>query len=319
MLFNGFFLFTITSSKILSEIEVLIKQIPWWSYLLMVLLIIVLFFVFPFRKRQTASHSAPITVRTPNIKIVPGNAQHIGSRSEQQDSFGFSDIYDDCSTNQYGVLAVLADGMGGLSGGKEVSHIAVQTFLHHYYCQSPNVSIKDRLIAALYEANSSILTYAEQNGYVGRAGTTLIAAALLKQKLYWVSIGDSRIYLFKNNHLIQLTKDHIYANELDEMAARGEITLEDAHNDPQRASLTSYLGVEEIVELDVSETPINLQRGDSIILCSDGLYGSVTDSEMIEICASLPAQEAAEKLMESALSKHKNNQDNATVAILSIV
>nr|WP_254119421.1 protein phosphatase 2C domain-containing protein [Bacillus sp. FJAT-29790] len=306
----------------------MLKNIPCWVYLLITGVLIVLFYLI-FQKyiRKGRNHSnrskpdpssEPITIRNSVFKVIPGNAQHIGARSEQQDAFAFSDISDDQFIRQFGVLAVLADGMGGLSGGKEASRLAVNSFLDHYLHSSNTHSIPEKLVNSVKMANDAVLQFARENGLEGGVGTTLIAAVVLNNQLYCLSVGDSRIYLHQGEALTQLTTDHIYANELDEKAAFGEITMEEAENDPQRESLTSFLGLERLEELDVTMEPIQLYEGDSVILCSDGLYGSVTNHEMIDACRRLSAQEAAEELIEMALRKQKPNQDNATVALLTI-
>lgn len=266
------------------------------------------------------SKDDPITVQIPRSRstVVPGNAQDIGSRTEQQDAFGFSDISDEEFSNKYGVLAVLADGMGGLAGGKEASQLAVQTFLRHYLYSTSSTFIPERLVSALKAANEAVLQFASENEVEGNIGTTFVATVIFNQQLYWLSVGDSRIYLKQGESLIQLTTDHNYGMELDEKAANGEITLEAAATDHQRESLTSFLGLERLERTDVAIDPIPLHKGDYIILCSDGLYGSLTNHEMIEICSSCTTQAAAEKLVEVAVSKNKPYQDNATVALLTI-
>ncbi|WNS77453.1 protein phosphatase 2C domain-containing protein [Bacillus sp. DTU_2020_1000418_1_SI_GHA_SEK_038] len=287
------------------------------------MIILVLGVYFPFRsctsmKRQITLKSDPITKIPLPFTVVPGNAQHIGSRTEQQDAFAFSDIHDHPFINKFGVLAVLADGMGGLIGGKEASNLAVQTFTNHYITSFEMDSIPEKLIFAVKEANEAVKAFAVENGVEGGMGTTLIATVIFKDQLYWLSVGDSRIYLHRNDTVKQLTTDHIYAKELDEKVAAGLISREEAKYDPQRESLTSFLGLDVIEELDVSVDPIPLEKGDSVILCSDGLYGSVSNEEMIDICRSFSTQEAAENFIEYVLKKQKPHQDNATVAILNL-
>ena len=302
--------------------------IPWWGYLIIAFLLFI--FVYLLRKNindkkgklrssNNGNHPQdPITIQNPHFNVIPGNAQAIGKRAEQQDSFAFSDLNDESFTSEYGVLAILADGMGGMLGGKEASQLAVQTFLHHYLSSSETHHISDKLLSALKEANDSVVQFARQNGMMGNVGTTLIATVVLKDQLYWLSVGDSRIYLKQGEKLTQLTSDHIYAKELDEKAANQEITFEEAANDPQRASLTSFLGLERLEQIDIAKESVPLGKGDAIILCSDGLYGSLTQMEMIEgFCTNSP-QDIAENLINLVISKEISNQDNATIALLSI-
>lgn len=303
------------------------QEIPTWAYVIVAIVLFLLLYlsIKKARKRPlknnnpvSLSNDDPITLQIPRPIVVPGNAQHIGSRTEQQDAFGFSDVSDEEFSSKYGVLALLADGMGGLVGGKEASHLAVQAFLAHYLYSTSSTFIPERLVSSLKAANEAVLQFAREHEAAGNIGTTFIAAVVFNQQLYWLSVGDSRIYLKQGESFIQLTTDHNYGMELDEKAANGEITLEEAANDPQRESLTSFLGLESLERIDVTIDPVPLSKGDCIILCSDGLYGSLTNHEIVEICSSFSTQEAAEKLVELGVSKNKPNQDNATVALLTI-
>src|SRR5436305_3497808 len=121
--------------------------------------------------------------------FTPGNAQHIGTRSEQQDSFGFSDPRDRTFTSHAGVLAVVADGMGGMAGGKTASRTAVKAFLDAYKLKRQNETIPAALNRALHFAHEAVRAAAQQIGEENM-GTTLLAAVTHGQGLYWISAGD---------------------------------------------------------------------------------------------------------------------------------
>lgn len=309
-----------------SFFEIFLLQ-PWWVHgLLLLFMIGCVYYVLKWMKKRRKGGAAPIvqvddvpiTVQRQSPAVIPGNAQTIGSREEQQDAFGFSDIGDGEFTEKWGVLAVVADGMGGLQGGKEVSHIAVQSFLEHYVQSYELKSIPEKLVASLERANMAVLDYADKHRLMGRVGTTLIAAVIFQNELFWLSVGDSRIYHNNGEHITQLTTEHKYAKELDDMVAQGLLTAEEALLDPQRESLTSFIGLEKIEQIDLSLQSLPLEKGDSIILCSDGLYGTLSDEEIREVCQYLPTQEAAEELIKLVLTKKRPHQDNATVAILTV-
>jgi serine/threonine protein phosphatase PrpC len=248
--------------------------------------------------------------------IIPGNAQHIGTRREQQDDFGFSDLNDQDFVNNGGVLAVIADGMGGLAMGREASRLAKQTMLRAYEAKTPEESIPAALTRALEVANAAVYELSRQAGQEGEVGTTLVAAVIKDQELHWVSVGDSRIYLYRQGELFLLTTDHDYGRELARMAAAGEITWEEASSDPNRRALTSYLGIPQLLEVDRNSEPEFLEPGDLVLLCSDGLYGNLTEEEMADLLETHP-QEAAELLVEATVQKNLVNQDNLTVAIMA--
>lgn len=248
--------------------------------------------------------------------ILPGNAQHIGARGEQQDSFGFSGFSDGEFTEHAGVMAVVADGMGGLVLGREVSALAVEKMIESYSEKTTQESIIRAMERALRAANQAVLARADLAGVArGNAGTTIAAVTIHKGLLYWLSVGDSRVFLWRSGMLRQLSADHVYSVQLDKKVAAGLITREQADNDPERAALTSFLGQEQIAEVCVSGEPLPLKPGDKVLLCSDGLYNTLDDLTIARLLAGSP-QEAAERLVQEAIDRHKDHQDNVTVAMM---
>lgn len=249
------------------------------------------------------------------MKLTPGNAQDIGSRARQQDAFGFSDPGDAGFVRHAGLLAVLADGMGGLERGEEASRLAVRTFLAEYAQKHSDQEIPSALDAAMAAANSAV------NG-LGRGagseapGTTLVAAAVRGDELYWIAAGDSSLYLWRGGSLTQLNTPHIYARALDLAVTAGKLTDAAAQADPQRDALTSYLGVGTALETDRNIRPLKLQSGDRVVLCSDGLSNTLSESEIAAALGSGHPQEACEALVSSALDRQAPGQDNITILLL---
>jgi PPM family protein phosphatase len=243
-----------------------------------------------------------------------GNAQHIGARQQQQDAFGFSDPADQAFVSHAGFLGIVADGVGGLTHGSEASRSAVSTFLQAYRQKSPHESIQNALSRALRSANQAVLEVAsEPSGE--RAGTTLAAAVLHNGTLHWISAGDSRIYLLHDGNLTRVTTDHTFARHLDEQMAQGMISREEAQSNSERGSITSYLGQPEPKELDRNTRPLAVQAGDSIIVCSDGFYRALDDSEIVGAFQN-GLQQGCEWLVNQAVGKDRKNQDNMTVIAL---
>ena len=251
-----------------------------------------------------------------NIVITPGNAQHIGARGEQQDSFGFS-VFDDADhVGHAGILAVVADGMGGLAMGKDASTVAVNTFLSTYMDKDPAEKIAAVLDRCLHAANRAVNKMAKNAGLEGEVGTTLVAVVIHAGMLYRVAAGDSRIYLFREGLLRQLTNDYNYGRVLDRLVAKGEMKQSEAESHPSRAALTSFLGKEDLDEYDnPSDSPLALQIGDKILLASDGLFGFLPEAEISRLMAAEP-QKAAENMVNETLLLQRPYQDNITVAIL---
>ncbi len=246
--------------------------------------------------------------------ISPGGCQHIGDRSYQQDVFGFSDKDDLDFVAHGGVLAVVADGMGGKANGGESSEVAVSIFLQSYMAKQANETVQNALLVALQEASSAVLGLANEVGEEN-VGTTLVAAVIHGSTLNWVAVGDSRLYLTRNGKLTQLTVDHVFANELDRDAANGKISREEAANHPERPALTSYLGLNPLELIDKNPGPFFLLPKDQLLLCSDGLYTALESKEVTALYANNP-QKTAEGLVARVLGKKRLGQDNLTVAVL---
>jgi protein phosphatase len=251
-----------------------------------------------------------------DVSLLLGNAQHKGKRREQQDSFAISDVSDAIFVEKGGILAALADGMGGMSLGREASALAVETMLESYAAKEDSESVDEALIRSLSRANMAVVELARKHDLEGSVGTTMIAAVIFRGGLYWISVGDSRIYLCRDGRLIQLTADHTYASELYEEASIGEISWNDALLHPQKGALTSFLGMERIPIVDRNAQPLSLRDGDRVLLCSDGLYRGLLSEEIVEEMRLSP-REAAERLVLRVLAKDLPHQDNVTAIVLA--
>ena len=254
---------------------------------------------------------------TDSLKLVPSNYQHIGSRDRQEDSFAFSDLNDRKVVEKKGVLAVIADGMGGLARGDRASQVAVRIFLREYNNKNDHNSIEHFMRRALTIANYAVFDLAlDEKGQEVDLGTTLVAVLVEQGKMHWVSVGDSLVYLLRDGALRQLNKEHIYANQLADEVENGLISKKEAIEHPERSFLTSYLGTPELIEVDYSLEPLALKAGDVVLLCTDGLNNTLSAGE---ITAGLEHPDAgtAEELVKAAIAKGKPHQDNITVLVLS--
>ena len=143
----------------------------------------------------------------------------------------------------------------------------------------------------------------------------MTAVWILGDRLHFLSVGDSRICLIRGGALTILNREHVYGTELDEKAARGEISLEEARSDPQRKSLTSYIGTDPLKKIDRSVHGMTLLPGDKVLLMSDGVFGTLTEQEILR-AAQGDAQVMAEGLQGMILAKRRPGQDNFTAVIL---
>lgn len=274
---------------------------------------------YEFQKLKTAISARlhPPTTTAP-LRVLPGNAQAVGSRERQEDSCAFSNLEESTFSSHGGYLAVVADGMGGFHDGAEASKLATAAFVEKYSQKLPGTWISDALKESLFAANEAVYRYwkKQQNG--SQIGTTLVAVVVHKNMAQWISVGDSRAYLIQRGKLKQLSTDHIYAEELDKQVHEKRIRSTEAKNHPQRESLTSYLGSDEIALISSGIHPAPLEPGDAIMLCTDGLYRALSDNEILSEF-DRDSQHFAERLLQKVLKKELPSQDNISVAVLSCV
>jgi len=259
----------------------------------------------------TAAFTGPaLSMKPPPVLI--GNSHHIGARDSQQDSFCISDIFNEEIVKNKGILGVVADGMGGLADGAEISAIVTKTMLTYFNDTPASGTPELDLLSMVYAANDNVVEFVSNRSESG--GSTVVAVNIIDDKLYWIAVGDSHIYLVRNGALMQINRDHTYAEELDEKAATGEITWEEAVNHPKRGALTSYLGMRKPDQIDRNLRPTQLLNGDRILLMSDGIFGTINDEEILETMVLVP-QESATLLMEKTLARQNPHQDNMTVIV----
>jgi protein phosphatase len=256
------------------------------------------------------------------MSFLPGNAQHIGARSSQQDSFGFGDPEDEAFLAHGGFVAVVCDGMGGMEHGDLASRTAVRTFLDAYRKKTPEESIPDALERSVREANDRVVEMAHNLGAAESVGTTLVAAVLLdtqpsSKSMYFISVGDSGLFHISDGQLQTVNRPHIFANILDTAVSRGTLSKEQALLHPERESLTSFIGVGVLEEIDRNVDPWPIADGDTILLASDGLFKTLTADEVLESCHGHP-QTWPDSLVARTLEQGYEYQDNVTVLSVTV-
>lgn len=250
------------------------------------------------------------------MKVLPGNASHIGRRQQQQDAFALSDFADAAFVEHGGYLAVVADGVGGLLHGAEAADIAVTRFVADYLSKASEQTVSDALDEALGAANRAVCDAAFYFGCAGQLGTTLIAAVIHQGQLYWRGVGDSHLYLCRDGRLSQLNADHNFARQLQILVNEGIISQQEADNHPERQALESFLGLDPLPERARNRQPLPLKDGDALLLCTDGIYGVLSADDMIA-CLNTPPMAAAQALCDAVLARQQPNQDNLTAVVLA--
>lgn len=228
-------------------------------------------------------------------------------RKQNQDAYQAGDLPGN------GCWAVICDGMGGASGGNIASKTAVEFAAEiiakcYKFNMSPN-SIKNMLTSAVEGANVSIFDLSKQDDSLTGMGTTFVAAIVADEMVYIAHAGDSRAYMYSNNVLVQLTKDHSIVQA---MVENGDITQEEAMNHPRKNVITRALGVEESIDFDYLEYPI--EKDDILILCTDGLTNYVDTNVMLEILSKSVVGDLADDLVACANSN--GGADNITVVAI---
>ena len=212
-------------------------------------------------------------------------------------------------------LYIVADGMGGYNCGEVASNCAIAAFIEYidqnYKEETFSEDVLDLLIGAAQYANFAVYQKSVDDQSCNGMGTTFLAAVIQGGKIYIVHIGDSRLYLYRDGILRQVTKDHSFVME---MVKKGKLTLEEAAVHPKRNVITRALGVEGMAELDTYVEP--LEGKDIILMCSDGLHAMIDDEQIQEILsrsASLDVQ--ADALVD--LANRMGGKDNISVILIT--
>jgi len=233
-------------------------------------------------------------------------------RQNNEDSFGYWEPEDDRQFLRKGRLAVVADGMGGYEGGQEASRLAVETLVE-VYRDFGGDDPQAALVEALQTAHEQIREYSFAHPELRGMGTTCTAAAIVQDALYYVHVGDTRLYLIRDGQITRVTRDHSYVGRLVES---GMISREEAETHPQRNILTAALGTNPDLIMDSPGQPEPLRPEDVLLICSDGLWGQVRDSEILDAVENKSAEQTGRKLIE--LARERGGPDNITVEVLRL-
>src|SRR3954465_14531529 len=234
-------------------------------------------------------------------------------RENNEDSYAYWEPANDADFAELGRLAIVADGMGGHEGGQIASRLAVETFIKAYAAARDSDPQK-RLLTALKDAHLRIQQRAKQDAHLSSLGTTCTALALIDTRLYFVHVGDSRLYLLREGKLQILSRDHTLIARLVEKKL---IRPDQVQDHPQKHILTSALGIPgEELEIDAPPKPLHLDAGDILMLCTDGLWGQMQASEIEQSLVSQAPAAACRSLVD--LAKKRGGPDNITLQVLRI-
>jgi len=270
--------------------------------------------------QQATQTSTGAAAQSSHLAIC--GATDIGAwRDSNQDIFVIADLRTgdlrnpcarrDVPLSRQGILLLVCDGMGGAAAGDLAARIAADAIKQQLVgagpavVEHPDQSLKN----AVAGANGAVLAEAEAHPETRGMGTTCTAAIILPERLFVAQVGDSRAYLLRDGHLQLLTRDQTMADRLVEI---GALRSEDVATSAHRNILLQAVGTRSTIEPIISE--VRLRRGDRILLCSDGLHGSIPDEEIADVLrAQADMNDCARALIQAALAA--GGPDNVTVVV----
>ena len=250
-----------------------------------------------------------------SVEFEIASDQIDGARDYQEDAFmvnqlGEAENGDGCA------LIIMADGMGGHAAGNVASNMVVAAFNKTFQSSFPTTDIAETLTDALNRSNDQIRTSVKETPALKGMGCTMVTVYVQDDKLYWVSVGDSHLYLIRNRELIKQNADHSYGAYIDLMREQGE-EIEDQAG-MSRNMLMSAITGEEISSIDVPSEPVKLIPGDRVIVASDGL-DTLGAGAIIQYSSwSTTAKECVYALLKAVEDANKINQDNTTIIVVDI-
>lgn len=239
----------------------------------------------------------------------------VGSKSDKGPTRAANEdalwVPDGSTPTELGALYIVADGVGGQKFGAAASWLAVETISEAFYEQRrQNKTIGEALSAAIHKANRAIFVDAKKRR-VKRMGSTVVAAVQEDGLLHIGHVGDARAYLLRQRELKQLTRDDTWVQR---QVDAGIITADEAARHELRNIVTQVLGNQEAIEVHLSQ-PLALQNGDTILLCSDGIYDAVSPVQIHQILTEYDPPEAALRFIEVATEA--GARDNITAVVLA--
>lgn len=244
----------------------------------------------------------------------------MGRRTYQQDAI----VANFVSGDDIGI-GVLADGMGGHLAGEVASNLAVSAAFceiksQMIACRLDHIGISVALNKAINRANDVIAAQSQNAPELCGMGTTLVVTVLVGTDLYWGSVGDSPLYLYRDSKLEQLNHDHSMGPQIDALVASGMMTAAEGMAHPQRNELTSAICGGKITHRDCPNKPLQLQVGDIIVLASDGIQTlpNTQISTAIHRKRRGQSSEIAKSLMKAVLDAKDDEQDNISIMVVKV-
>lgn len=245
--------------------------------------------------------------------------QFIGCCEHQEDYYAFSDISAENEPPVTKLLVALGDGLGAHIGGQVASSFLINEFVKTF--KESTLSTAWRLRVSIETANENLYNLSTKFSWSeAPMGSTFIGLVVAVNSLHWVSVGDSPLFLLRNGILVRLNDDHSLGQLLDERAKRGEITLEESRNHPERHVLQSACMGMPLTLVDARMDPYSIQSGDIIIASSDGIFTLTHDEieSLVNSWSHISSAKIVENIIFAVRCMDSPIQDNITVTVIKI-
>ena len=246
------------------------------------------------------------------LHINMGISSILGTRKNQQDTvFG--------QVDHEKAIGIVCDGMGGMNGGEIASQTAARILAQDYFEKGSFDDMPAFFHKEAVKIAAAVSRLTNDKGEALGGGTTVVCVAIEKNKMFWLSVGDSKIYIIRNDEIIAVNREHNYRLKLDDKLKKGLITEEQYKaEEAQAEALISFIGVGNVSLMDINAVPFLLMENDIVLLCSDGLYKRLPDSEIMEIIKyeEPDMERAAKRLTDIVKKRTKKVQDNTSLVLM---
>lgn len=238
--------------------------------------------------------------------------QGIGTRRSQEDAWALINAEDVTKLRSEGLLAVVADGMGGLENGALASQLGVGSIVDDFQYFDRSGALEQQLAQSVLRASEAVYERLQ-----GTGGSTVLACMIFDQQLYYAGMGDSYLYLLRQGKLIRINREQnvLHEHYLD-MIRQGNVDISAISGVSQPRAVTDFLGLDRGGDVDRLVRAMPLMDDDVLLVCSDGVGGVLLPSEICECICIADANAAAEALQQKILSKRYENQDNYTAVVI---
>ena len=261
---------------------------------------------------QNIQPEQPLLMPKRRMSYRGGNLQGIGSRSYQEDSFTFVNLLDVTKIREMGLFAVVADGMGGMQGGSFASQTVINTMKEAFQNMDRAGDLPEQLEHAIYAADENVFRELH-----GKGGSTVVAAMLYDEKLYYAGVGDSYFFLKRGNALYRINREqNVMHSVFLDTIRQGSVDPSAGEANEEKQALSQFVGMGEIIDVDQLYHPFPLMDGDILLLCSDGVGGVLTEEDILFALAHPSPQDMCTALDQSVQRANRTYQDNYTALVI---